>query len=561
MIKQLWSNYKRYISVSKHESILAVVFGIIGAFSETFSIYLLANLLTSIEKNKNILNTNIVELNSTNKEFTIVFFLISGLLAAILYFYSNKNIVEAKCKIERFVREEITDLTLKIKWEYYLKLSQGDISKSIISEGQNISEGYMYFLSSISYIFIAFTYFLVCLILVPDTLLILVIYAFFAFRIYIYFSKRAQIFGKDLSGITSNIGNWISSIFNNLKYIRTISKDELAKEESKEIFYKFSNYYSKAMVASYQSKLITEIITIFFIFLAIIYIVLKKSTTSDLILSLSLFIRMTPKVYNAQTRLLDSVAMISWPRLHYEKIKWTKNYINFNENKVNSSNFKFNGNISFNSVTFNYPGSESILDNLDLEIKDKQSIGILGDSGSGKSTLIDLISGIIKPSKGEIFISDININKINIKSWRSKIGIVMQDNYFKNDSLISNIALGEKIIDRAKIIDSLKKANAWTFVKNLPNGIDEIIFDRGMRFSGGQRQKLALARALYSYPQILLLDEPSTGLDDKSELEFMNTIQKLLGKMTIIIISHKKQLVEICDQVLILENKRLENYR
>ena len=559
MIKQLWINYRRYITVSKNESIFAVIFGIIGAFSETFSIYLLANLLTSIENNEIIINSNIFELSYLNKAYTVMLFLISALFAAFLYYYSNKNIVKAKCKIERFIREEITDLTLKIQWEYYLKLCQGDISKSIISEGQNISEGYMYFLSSISYIFIAFTYFFVCLILVPDTFLILVIYAFFAFRIYIYYSKRAQIFGKDLSEITSNIGNWITSIFNNLKYIRTISKDELAKDESKKIFYKFSNYYSKAMVASYKSKLITEILTIFFIFLAIIYIVLRKSTTSDLILSLSLFVRMTPKIYNAQTRLLDSVAMISWPRLHYEKIKWTEKYINFREKKVYSSKFKFNGNIYLKSISFNYPSCESILDNLDLQIKDKESIGIIGDSGSGKSTLIDLITGIIKPSKGEIFISDTNINKININSWRSKIGIVMQDNYFKNDSLLSNIALGEKNIDRKKIINSLKKANAWTFVKNLPNGIDEIIFDRGMRFSGGQRQKLALARALYSNPQILLLDEPSTGLDEKSEAEFIYTIKQLLGKMIIIIISHKKQIVEICDKVLILENKRLKN--
>ena len=561
MIKQLWNNYKRYINVSKKESIFALSFGIIGAFSETFSIYLLANLLTNIENNEKIINSNIFESNFLNREYTIIFFLISALFSAVLYFYSNKNIVEAKCKIERFVREEITDLTLKIKWEYYLKLCQGDISKSIISEGQNISEGYMYFLSSISYIFIAFTYFFVCLILVPDTFLILIIYAFFAFRIYIYYSKRAQLFGKDLSEITSNIGNLISSIFNNLKYIRTISKDKLAKEESKEIFYKFSNYYSKAMVASYKSKLITEIITIFFIFLAIIYIFIRKSTTSDLILSLSLFVRMTPKIYNAQTRLLDSVAMISWPRLYYEKIKWSKNYINFNENKVNSQNFKFNGNITLKSVSFNYPGCESILDNLDLEIQDKESIGIIGDSGSGKSTLIDLFTGIIKPSKGEIFISDFNINKININNWRSKIGIVMQDNYFKNDSLLSNIALGEKNIDRKKVVDSLKKANAWKFVEKLPNGIDEIIYDRGMRFSGGQRQKLALARALYSYPQILLLDEPSTGLDEKSEAEFVNIIKKLLGKMIIIIISHNKKLVKICDRVLILENKRLEKYQ
>ena len=141
-----------------------------------------------------------------------------------------------------------------------------------------------------------------------------------AFRIYVYYSKKAQLSGKDLSEITSKIGIWTASIFNNLKYIRTINKDSLAKEESNKIFNKFSESYSKAMIASYKSKLITEIITVIFIFLAIIYISLNKSSKSDLILSLSLFVRMTPKVYNAQSRLLDSIAMISWPKLHYEKL-------------------------------------------------------------------------------------------------------------------------------------------------------------------------------------------------------------------------------------------------
>ena len=150
------------------------------------------------------------------------------------------------------------------------------------------------------------------------------------------------------------------------------------------------------------------------------------------------------------------------------------------------------------------------------------------------------------------------MKNLNIGIWRENIGIVMQDNYFKNDTVGANIALGEKIFDREKIISSLKKANAWNFVKKLPEGIDEIIYDRGMRFSGGQRQKLALARAIYSNPKILILDEPSSGLDEKSEIEFISSIKKLIGSMVIIIISHKKEVVKICDSVFSLENKSLK---
>ena len=554
MLKNIWRNYKRYIKVSGKESKIALIFGIIGALSETFSIYLLANLITNLDKKNLIIDIKFFNQINFSKEIYILFFLISAIISAFLYFLSNKNIVRAKCLIEKFVREEITDLTLNIQWEYYLKISQGDISKSILSEGQNIAEGYMYFISAITYSFIAITYFFACLILVPDTFFILIIYAIFAFRIYLFYSKKADEFGKDLSKITSNIGQWTASIFNNLKYLKAISKDKLAKDAAKDIFTNFSNAYENARVASYKSKFITEIMTIIFIFLAITFILLRGSNTSNLILSLSLFIRMTPKIYNAQIRLLDSVAMVSWPKVHNERIKWAQNYKD--TNYKNKNDFIFNGEIIIDSVFFNYPNCDYVLNDITLKVKKNDCIGIIGKSGMGKSTLIDLMTGLIKPKKGAIYLSGKNMNNININSWRKKLGIVMQDNFFKNDTLSSNIALGKKI-DRQKIKNSLIKANAWDFVSLLPNGIDEMILDRGLRLSGGQRQRIALARALYNDPQVLILDEPSTGLDKISEQKLISSIKKLKGTINIIIISHKKEVVEICDKVFMLDSKGL----
>ena len=123
-----------------------------------------------------------------------------------------------------------------------------------------------------------------------------------------------------------------------------------------------------------------------------------------------------------------------------------------------------------------------------------------------------------------------------------------------------NIALGEIDINRDRIKDCLIQANAYEFVLKLPKGIDELIYDRGQRFSGGEKQKLALARALYNNPKILILDEPASGLDQVSELEFVSTIKKLIGEMLIILISHKKEIVRICDRVLILDENKLKEY-
>ena len=133
----------------------------------------------------------------------------------------------------------------------------------------------------------------------------------------------------------------------------------------------------------------------------------------------------------------------------------------------------------------------------------------------------------------------------------------MQENFFKNDTISANIALGGKV-DKTKIKNSLIEANAWDFVSELPNGIDEYIYDRGARFSGGERQRIALARALYTKPKILLLDEPSTGLDKYSEDKLISSLKKIKGKMIIIIVSHKKEIFNICDRILRLDTNGLK---
>ena len=173
MLLTLWKNYSRYIRISDKETKISIICGILGAFVETTSIFYLSKIIIELNSNPTFKNDKL-DFSSPIILYTIIFILF-GLCSAYIYFISNKNIIKAKSIVERHIREEITELTLKINWEYYIKISQGDIAKSIISEGQNISEGYMYFLSAITYICISIAYFLVCLILVPNTFFLLIL--------------------------------------------------------------------------------------------------------------------------------------------------------------------------------------------------------------------------------------------------------------------------------------------------------------------------------------------------------------------------------------------------
>ena len=555
MIKELVLNYSSFIKLTKKESIIAILSGIFGAIAETIAIYFLAEIIRNLE----YLNISQESLNfNINLAKGPLVFLFFSIASSIIFFVSNKYLVICKSKLEMIIRKDITKRILNLDWPYFINLDQGEISKTIIAEGEQISTGFMYFLSAIIFFLISTTYLIICLLLVKNTLLILIFYAFIALRIYKYYSKAASRLGKNLSLITTKIGKSCSAIFNNLKYIRSNGKENIALKDSNEIFQEFSNAYKRSMTASYKSKQVTEILTAIFIFIAVFYILLFRKFDNDIILSLSLFIRLAPRIYNTQTRLLDATALISWPKIYKQNKQWTEKYKSVeqvNQIKIDSKE----PNIVFKSVWYKYPESENwVFKKMNFEISTNEFIGISGKSGSGKTTIIDLITGLIQPSKGNILISNQNLKDIDLKYWRSKLGIVFQESYLINGSIAENIALGEKNINRAKVKESLINANAFEFVKNLDKGIDENILDRGSRFSGGQKQRLALARALYKDPKILIMDEPTNALDINSEKIFIKSLKKISGSKIIIIVSHKDRILNSCDRVIKINKNLIE---
>ena len=204
-------------------------------------------------------------------------------------------------------------------------------------------------------------------------------------------------------------------------------------------------------------------------------------------------------------------------------------------------------------VTFSY-GNASVLTNLSLSIPVGEITAIIGQSGSGKTTIIDLITGLIRPQQGEVYINNIPLETIDRKRWRQMIGYVPQESILLNDTVWLNVTLGDTHLSQDDVEHALKAAGAWDFVKALPQGVQSSVGERGSGLSGGQRQRIAIARALVHRPQLLILDEITSALDKQSERDIGQTMQQLRGKHTILAISHQPTMVQIADRVYRLKH-------
>ncbi|MCL4164054.1 UNVERIFIED_CONTAM: hypothetical protein GTU68_042932, partial [Idotea baltica] len=193
-----------------------------------------------------------------------------------------------------------------------------------------------------------------------------------------------------------------------------------------------------------------------------------------------------------------------------------------------------------------------VLKNFSLIIPKGQTVALVGQSGSGKSTIANLITRFYHVNKGEILIDGININDLTTGSLRNQLGIVTQDPILFNDSIKNNLKLGNDNATDTEIIEALKIANAWEFVKDLPETIETNIGDSGNKLSGGQKQRLSIARAVLKSPPIMILDEATSALDTESERLVQIALENMMKNRTSIVIAHRLSTIQNANQIVVL---------
>lgn len=490
--------------------------------------------------------------------FFFILILIKLIFSILLNFYQNKYTFEIQVKLG-------TDLFKKYIFNAfsssYSKTNSSLILRNVTDEVHIFTEGVL--LQGMIFVcelFIAISIIIFLILFNIISTLTIIIFVLFTVIIFFYLIK-------------SKLSSWGS----NRQYYGALRIQEVNQSigSIKELkLYKKENYFADRFNAfcsigarsAYLKNTALSLPRISFEFLSITAISLITFIMFNLNYNLSSVLQFIIVFSIAAFRLLPSTNRIInfMQQLSYHKSVVNLIYKEINLPDKKLENFKnidldFNDKILIKNITFKYDlDSKNILKDINFEIKKYQSIAIIGESGSGKSTLLNILLGFLEPLKGEIYLDDKNISA-NLESWQSKLGYVPQDVYLLDDTIANNVAYGvdKKDIDFEKVKQCIEKVFLNDFVSVLPKGLDTIVGERGSNISGGQKQRLGIARALYRNPDILLLDESTNSLDSDTEDKLIKDLLNIKKDLTIIFVTHKINILKNFDKVYEIKNSNI----
>lgn len=381
---------------------------------------------------------------------------------------------------------------------------------------------------------------------------------------------RLNAIGRKNQEIQSRIAKWrIQSIYG-LKDVKVLHREEFFVRNYYESGAIGANVARNYAVMNNTPRLLIETFFIVAMLTFILVFALQGGDFTTLFSKLTAFAVAAVRVMPATNRINTYLSEIAYaqPCLDYLYENLTESMkLDVNGSVTGLSGGKaeekppltLTDRISLDHISYTYPNTDKpIFADAHMEVKKGQSVGIMGPSGAGKSTIVDILLGLLHVQEGTITCDGRNVFE-NYPSWLAKIGYIPQSIYLIDESIRDNIAFGIDAdkIDDERIWEALEEAQLKQFVEELPEGLDTTIGDRGVRISGGQRQRLGIARALYYHPEILVFDEATSALDGDTETAVMEAINSFHGKKTMVIIAHRLNTIEKCDVIYKVENGKI----
>ena len=448
-----------------------------------------------------------------------------------------------------FLYKKLLNKYLKSNYGYLIKIPSSLIIKNLNKEIPTYINGILAnCLITISEVVLTI-FIITALVIYNLKITILSLFLFFTLSfIYVFFSKSyVSKFAHTRLSSDSGVFKKIINIFDNLKIIKIYNRENFFIEGSKKSFDKSINSTKYFNIISKLPRIIFEFTLLIIIVLTIFFYLDEKEIIYTIAVFAAASIRIIPSISKLSAAWQN--LKFSWPSLSVITEVLDQNSGNLK--REYNSELRFEKSINLKSLYYSYKNDRVIIKNLDIEIKKNNFIGIVGKTGSGKSTLVDLITGLIFPTDGSIEIDNVVLNKNNVINWQKKIGYMPQNISVLNDTIRANVAFGLKTsdVDNDKIMSCLQKAQLGDFYKKLKDGLNTIIDEKGLNLSGGEKQRLALARMLYFDPQIIILDESTSSLDGETEEKILNDI-KLLKDTTVIFVTHREKNLQLCDKVV-----------
>ena len=392
------------------------------------------------------------------------------------------------------------------------------------------------------------------------TLMVAAVLAVLGIVFYMLTTKRLLRWGGERQYHDGQINQHLMQGLGGVKEVKLLGRESYFINQFNRHNERKSTIISKQTTLSQIPRLYFELLAIIGLAGLVFAMLAQNKPINSFLPILSVFLAASFRMIPSMNRIMVSIQQIRYTQpvvdLLYEEFIAIKNLKLAALAPDNSTNMNFNDDIELKGIVFRYStGEVDVLKDVSFKIKKGETIGFVGPSGSGKSTFVDIFLGLLTPKSGTISADNVNVHD-KLREWQNLIGYVPQSIYLTDDTLRRNIAFGitDDLIDDEAVRAAVRSAQLDSFIDELPMGLDTTVGERGTRLSGGQIQRLGIARALYNNPQILVFDEATSALDTETEKGIVDAIEVMHGQKTILIVAHRLTTVAHCDRIYRVEH-------